>query len=109
MLEAESVVEYLAFGHTAGDRTLLRDIRKLPPGHLLRIRNGELEVQEYWDVVPPRDPPHTEAIERVFLNQLDEAVAAALISDVPVALMLSGGLDSSAVAALAVRHVDAAT
>ena len=107
VIDAESVVEYLAFGHTAGDRTLLRDIRKLPPGHLLRIRNGELDVKEYWDVLPPEDPPDSEAIERDLLHQLDEAVAAALVSDVPVALMLSGGLDSSAVAALAVRHVDA--
>jgi asparagine synthase (glutamine-hydrolysing) len=107
-LDPEAVVEYLAFGITASDRTLVERVRKLPPGHFLRLRGSVLELHEYWDVLPPPAPPRPEDEEDELLRHLEESVAAALVSDVPVSLMLSGGLDSSAVAALASRHVDPA-
>src|SRR5204863_299230 len=57
-LDPAGVVEYLAFGHTAGERTLVEGVNKLPPGHTLRVREGRAEVSEYWaplrsDQVPP--------------------------------------------------------
>jgi asparagine synthase (glutamine-hydrolysing) len=107
-LDPAGVVEYLAFGHTAGERTLVDGVQKLPPGHFMRLAGGSVDVHEYWDVLPPEPPlvPHATAGE--LFELLDQSVAAAMVSDVPVSLMLSGGLDSSAVAALAVQHVDPA-
>jgi asparagine synthase (glutamine-hydrolysing) len=106
-LDPASVVEYLAFGYVSGDRTLVKGVRKLPPGHALRLRDGRVEVFEYWDVLPTsgesdgRTPTHQQLVD-----QLETAVAFSLVSDVPVSLMLSGGLDSSTIAALAVRHAN---
>ena len=109
-LEPESVVEYLAFGHNFGDRTLLEDVRKLPPGHFLRARGGEVVVREFWDVVPADGAsPEAAEAERELLELLDDAVEAAMVSDVPVGFMLSGGVDSSTVAVLAARHADPAS
>jgi asparagine synthase (glutamine-hydrolysing) len=107
-LDVAGVVEYLAFGYNTGTRTLIEGVRKLPPGHALRLRDGRLEEIEYWDVLPQEGSPSSATLEGELLELLDEAVAAALVSDVPLSLMLSGGLDSAAVAALATRHVDPA-
>jgi asparagine synthase (glutamine-hydrolysing) len=110
-LHLPGVIEYLAFGYAAHDRTIVEDVRKLPPGHALTLRDGRVDVREYWDVLPsgaPADdaPPADGSHDAELLRLLEEAVSASLVSDVPVSLMLSGGLDSSAIAALAARHVD---
>jgi asparagine synthase (glutamine-hydrolysing) len=107
-LDVAGVVEYLAFGYNTGARTLVEGVRKLPPGHALRLRDGRLEEIEYWDVLSQEGSPLSATLDGDLLELLDEAVAASLVSDVPLSLMLSGGLDSSAVAALATRHVDPA-
>jgi asparagine synthase (glutamine-hydrolysing) len=104
-LDLAGVVEYLAFGHISGGGTLIEDVRKLEPGHALRLREGRLQETEYWDVLPPEGSAET-MLEEELLALLEECVGAALVSDVPLSLMLSGGLDSSAVAALAARKVD---
>ena len=105
-VDAGGVVEFLAFGDNPGERTLVDGVRKLLPGHFLEISGGRLRQQEYWDVIgePPRlsGEPH---LPDELLARLNVAVRASLVSDVPVALMLSGGIDSSVVAALASRHV----
>jgi asparagine synthase (glutamine-hydrolysing) len=104
-LELASVIEYLAFGYTLGERTLIEGVYKLAPGHMLRLRDGRLEEIEYWDALPPERPPDSGMLEDELAGLLEEAVAGALVSDVPLSLMLSGGLDSSAVAVLAARQV----
>lgn len=103
-VDPAGVVEYLAFGNNLGERTVVEDIRKLPPGHTIAVREGRLTLREYWDVLPgAADGPGDDAAAELGAL-LDDAVAASLVSDVPLGLMLSGGIDSSAVAALAVRH-----
>jgi len=103
-LEPFRVVEYLSFGSVSGEGTILQGIFKLPAGHLMHFRDGRVEVSEYWDALPAGTAaPDDAAIE--LAERLDKAVAGALVSDVPVSLMLSGGLDSSAIAALATRHI----
>jgi asparagine synthase (glutamine-hydrolysing) len=102
------VVEFLAFGDNPGERTLVSGVRKLLPGHFLHISDGRLSVHEYWDVVG--EIRHGDLVDDPadeLLAKLDAAVSAALVSDVPVGLMLSGGIDSSVVAALATHHVPA--
>jgi asparagine synthase (glutamine-hydrolysing) len=106
-LDPAAVVEYLAFGHNCHDRTLVEGVHTLPPGHALTVRDGQITVGEYWDLLPPEGCLEAAGSQEL-LELLDQAVAASLVSDVPLSLMLSGGLDSSAIAALAARHVDPA-
>jgi asparagine synthase (glutamine-hydrolysing) len=108
-LDPAAVVEYLSFGFVTGSRTLLQGIFKLPPAHALWVGDGTVRLSEYWDVLTASDGPSRNGRDpAVELTEiLYGAVGAALVSDVPVSLMLSGGLDSSAIAALATRHVPA--
>ena len=106
-LDPNGVVEYLAFGFVAGDGTLVQDVKKLPPGHMLRLQDGAVTLTQYWDALPPRpaERPGEADLTSSLCAHIDAAVDAALVSDVPVSLMLSGGLDSSVIAAVAARHV----
>lgn len=102
-LDPAALVEFLAFGANLGAETVVRGLRRLLPGHSLHLRDGRLEVRRWWDVLDcdPVEPPSADAAAEVLRERLGDAVSAALVSDVPVGLMLSGGLDSSTVAALA--------
>jgi asparagine synthase (glutamine-hydrolysing) len=110
-LDPAAVVEYLSFGFVAGSSTLLEGVFKLEPGHALTVAGGSIETSEYWDALPPMatEVKHdgSENVSGELVERLEAAVCASLVSDVPVSLMLSGGLDSSAIAALATRCVDA--
>jgi asparagine synthase (glutamine-hydrolysing) len=76
-------------------------IRKLPPGHSLRYRNGKLTISKYWDITPSESYGGTEAQAVDALDTLlRDAVRLQMIADVPVGVFLSGGLDSSIVTAL---------
>ncbi|MGB7585632.1 MAG: asparagine synthase (glutamine-hydrolyzing) [Terriglobales bacterium] len=99
-----ALAEYLAFGYIAGPETMFQGIRKLLPGHYLEIgETGELKISQYWTLTCA-----PEAIERPrdyyvksYRDLLEGAVAGHLMSDVPLGVFLSGGLDSSVIAALA--------
>lgn len=102
----DTLSEYLAFGYLAGPETMFRGIRKLPPGHILELDEvGKLNIEQYWDV------PIATAEEfrprgyyvQMYRDLLEEAVAMHLMSDVPLGVFLSGGLDSSTVAALTTK------
>jgi asparagine synthase (glutamine-hydrolysing) len=107
-LETGLLPEYLAFGYTSGEGTLFRNIRKLMPGHHLTLEMSgttpRLTIQRYWDVPPAaaerRDEKDWIAETRL---RLEEAVRTRLMSDVPLGIFLSGGVDSSAIAALMMR------
>jgi len=98
-LDWEALDAYLQLGYIPAPATPFRDVRKLEPGQTLHWRRGsEPRLGRYWDL--PREtrgePP---GVEARLLEWLDESVRAHLVSDVPVAAFLSGGLDSSAVVA----------
>jgi asparagine synthase (glutamine-hydrolysing) len=95
--------DYLAFLWTPDPRTLLEGIYKLPPGHLLEWQDGQCQVRRYYELPGPSGEPASklgdrEAAEALRLH-LRSAVRRQRVSDVPVGLFLSGGLDSSALAA----------
>jgi asparagine synthase (glutamine-hydrolysing) len=101
-----SLAEYLAFGYITGPETMFAGIRKLMPGHTLELSEGdEPRVERYWDLTIEVDrPPHSrEYYVTNYRERLEEAVRSHLMSDVPLGMFLSGGLDSSAVAALATK------
>jgi asparagine synthase (glutamine-hydrolysing) len=95
--------EFLAFGYLSGQETFYEDIRKLMPGHALEVgQTGELTIRPYWDLqMSEPDRSHDEAYYvRTYRDLLEQSVNSHLMSDVPLGVFLSGGLDSSAVAAL---------
>jgi asparagine synthase (glutamine-hydrolysing) len=100
----EALFHYLSFLTTPAPDTLFAGIRKLPCGTWLRIGiNGEIREQRYWDVLdyttPSGDLTESEFAERI-LDELRVAVGLRKVSDVPVGVFLSGGIDSSTNAAL---------
>lgn len=103
-LHEESLFHYLSFLTTPAPQTLFEGIKKLPGGTWLRVRaDGTMEERRYWDVWDRTSPltGHSDAeiADRV-LAQLRDAVALRKVSDVPVGVFLSGGVDSSTNAAL---------
>jgi asparagine synthase (glutamine-hydrolysing) len=105
-LNRRALPEYLAFGYIAGEETLFSGIRKLPPGHTLELtENGELTIRRYWDLSVAEDPSLRDRSYYVkrYRELLEDAVSNHLMSEVPLGVFLSGGLDSSAVAALTAK------
>ena len=100
-IEPEALDYYLSFMCIPAPLTAYRAIRKLEPGHWLRWRKGEIEVQRYWqpDFTKKIDIGEEEAGERT-VAILRDAVKVRLMSEVPLGAFLSGGIDSSAVVAL---------
>ncbi|BAP56600.1 asparagine synthase, glutamine-hydrolyzing [Thioploca ingrica] len=105
--------KYFAYGYIPAPHSLYENIYKLPAGHSLwyRINTKTLTVQKYWDFeLEPFDylPKNPEAEWGEQLRELlDQAVQRRLMSDVPLGVFLSGGIDSSAIAALASKHIPA--
>lgn len=107
-IDKQSLWDYLTFRYVPGPRSIWKNIKKLPPGHLLRFnKGGKPEIARYWecDVVSDDSNHRTEIdIETEFTTLFLDAVELRLVAaDVPVGVFLSGGLDSSAIAAAAVE------
>jgi asparagine synthase (glutamine-hydrolysing) len=107
-VDAGALPQYLEFGYVfETGRTILTGVRKLEPGRRLEIRGGRVVAEETW-FVPPVPDPHDGRGEDERLHELaalmKQVVGEHLIADVPLGLLLSGGLDSSVVAALARRQ-----
>jgi asparagine synthase (glutamine-hydrolysing) len=113
--------EVLSTRYTSGDETMFRGIRKLLPGHLLVFDGGVVKTRQYWDLPARREKgsglraqgshggsPQPSAVSPVrrFRELLEESVRLRLMSDVPLGMFLSGGIDSSAIAALMARMID---
>ena len=104
-IDPDALNAYLTFQYVPAPRTMLKGIRKLPAGHVLVWEDGETRIEQYWDVVYDDDPPPVseEAAVRQLRALLEESVELHKISDVEVAVLLSGGIDSTAVTALMSR------
>ena len=102
-LDPVSVELYLTLGMVPAPRSLLRDVWKLPPGHVLSVEDGTVSVAQYWQYPAlagrSRDADVREHASEL-LELLRESVRLRLMSDVPLGAMLSGGLDSSLIVAL---------
>jgi asparagine synthase (glutamine-hydrolysing) len=110
--------EVLSTRYTSGEATLFKGIYKLLPGHLLVFERGEVATRQYWDVprrsaeasrstcTQEREPSGERNPVDRFRELLEESVRLRLMSDVPLGMFLSGGIDSSAIAALMARMID---
>jgi asparagine synthase (glutamine-hydrolysing) len=99
------VVRYLYQSSVPGDASVIRGIRKLPPGHRLIAEDGRVRVERYWSLPEAGDPGPATLREAAaeLESRLEAAVRSHLVADVPVGGFLSGGLDSTAVTAAAAR------
>ena len=107
-----AVAEYFALGTVSGSRTLIRGVKKLAPGHTLTWKDGRTAIERYWS--PPAYEPGRVVVRDLaeaadeFWRRFVDAVDITLMSDVPLGVFLSGGLDSSLiVAAMRERGVSA--
>jgi asparagine synthase (glutamine-hydrolysing) len=96
-LDEQALVDLFCLQYLPGDRTPYRGILKLLPGRFLRVREGRLEAGTWWEVPSPREDP--ELNERRVREELPALLADAVrrqtVSDVPLGMFLSGGIDST--------------
>jgi asparagine synthase (glutamine-hydrolysing) len=99
-----SLNEYLSFEYVPAPRTILRNIYRLEPGHVLRYNVDGLQTEPYWNIRMASSesypPVHWRDYASGLFDTLKSSVERELVSDVPVGVLLSGGLDSSTIAAL---------
>jgi len=115
-VDLTGVLSYLTFGSVYEPWTIVEGIKAVPPGHVLSVENGAVSLREYWNPLraaasqPESQGPELNASDRVSgtgnatATQLSEvlrdAVLSHMVSDVPVGVFLSGGIDSSALVAM---------
>ena len=107
-IDCEALDCYLAMGFVPGDRCILQGYQKLAPSHAMTfdLREGTARVWPYWHL-PELEPTASAVDETTLLDELEmlleDAVRHQMVADVPVGVMLSGGVDSSLITAMAVR------
>ncbi|MGH9944086.1 MAG: asparagine synthase (glutamine-hydrolyzing) [Pyrinomonadaceae bacterium] len=104
-LNVEALRQYLSFDYVPAPLSIYEGIQKLPAAHALTLEHGRVEVCPYWNLSYRKlDPmPDEQAAAGQLRELLADAVRMRLVSDVPLGVLLSGGVDSSAVAAMAVK------
>jgi asparagine synthase (glutamine-hydrolysing) len=105
-LDLNSLREYLSFDYVPAPRSIYKGISKLPAAHILVVENGEVRTRRYWNLTWQKDGD-TPSMDRAAVELrelLSNAVRMRLVSDVPLGILLSGGVDSSTIAAFAVQH-----
>jgi asparagine synthase (glutamine-hydrolysing) len=104
-LDLRGFSRYLTQGYIPDPHTILAGIVKLPPGHSLTVTSGKTRLARYWDL-PFGTRAHSARNEEAWAEELWQSLCTSvrhrLVSDVPVGIFLSGGIDSSAVTAAAV-------
>ena len=107
-VDERAVTSYLAHGYVPAPATLFKGIKKLPPGHLLKASgDGSIKVERYWRAHMGADLPKSQdEIEKHLVDLLRDSVRLQLRSDVPIGLLLSGGIDSGLLVALAAEQLD---
>src|SRR5579864_2671725 len=106
-IDRAGLLNYLTYGSAYDPLTLVEGIHALPAGHSLTWKNGTMDISQYWDLVDDDASPPDVGDEQHASKQLqpilEEAVRLQLVSDVPVGVFLSGGIDSSAVVSILSR------
>jgi asparagine synthase (glutamine-hydrolysing) len=110
-LDPAALDEFFVFGYVGAPRSIVRDVRQLPPGHMIcwEAGGGEPDVREYWS--PPDQsalpsPGFEAELSVELLRLLEQSVRGRMLSDVPLGVLLSGGIDSALLAAMAARIGD---
>lgn len=100
-LNARAVPDFLANHAPSGEETLFDGVRRLPAGQALRWRDGQVEMRQYWDLHYGETLTGTDAaLVDEYRDRFTQAVRMRLMSDVPLGMFLSGGIDSAAITAV---------
>jgi asparagine synthase (glutamine-hydrolysing) len=102
-INPQALYNYVGYEFVPAPDTIFRHIHKLPPGHHLHYRNGQVEIAQYWNLQFATEVKSTAYYEEKMRYLLEDAVRQRLISDVPLGVFLSGGLDSSTLVAMMSR------
>ena len=101
------LIDFLSFGYTVGENTIYKGVFKLRPGHYIHFKNGQLFQHTYWspenylgDPLPDNEEELTDQLEELLISSFRYR----MVSDVPVGIFFSGGVDSTALVALLSRH-----
>lgn len=104
-LDLSAMNFYLMYGYVPGDMCILQDVRKLPQGHTMQFdrRNNRIKTSCYWALPEPQSGVRFDirALVHEYKSLLTDAVQRQLVADVPVGILLSGGIDSSLITAIA--------
>ncbi|WP_327035467.1 asparagine synthase (glutamine-hydrolyzing) [Micromonospora ureilytica] len=106
VVDTDGLRELLAFTKTPG-HGIYRDLREVRPGEIVRVDRSGLHARRYWSLTPREHTDDRDTTVRTVRELLDDIVQRQLIADVPLGVLLSGGLDSSAITALAARALTA--
>ncbi len=105
-IDERSVSDYLTFGYVPNPNSIFKHIKKVPPGHFLKYKDGKIELTRFWDLeFEPKRVESEQVLEEELMEVLDEAVRLRLVSDVPWGACLSGGIDSSVMVSLMAKHL----
>jgi len=106
-IDETGLADYLIFNYVPSPATMIRDVKKLPPGHILTWKNGKINIRKWFQIgnKPVAGYKGRKQAIRVFWDRFDDAVEKRLVADVPLGLFLSGGIDSTAIATSMVRRI----
>lgn len=111
-IDQVSMRQYFQLTYTPAPHTIYKNIYKLEPGHQIKIRNSNVEMKKWYSLPYSQidesviNSMNYEQSQKKLIDLLDSSVQRRLISDVPLGAFLSGGIDSSAIVALASRHTN---
>lgn len=102
----QGLANYLVFGHSVAPDTMLEDVKKLLPGHCMVVSAQATAIEPYWEIPTPNGQADKgeQAYVRELEALLEQSVKERLMSDVPLGIFLSGGIDSSLIAYYAKKH-----
>jgi asparagine synthase (glutamine-hydrolysing) len=105
-IDLKAIDEYLTFRFVPAPRTLFEQVRKLPPASILTSKASGVETRRYWSGVPTADRRDADALVDEYAAAFEQAVVRQMMSDRPMGVMLSGGIDSAAITAVMAKHSD---
>lgn len=105
-INTNALRQYLSFDYVPAPHSIYENIYKLPAAHFLSVENGEVKTRRYWNLTFHKNgnTPTFEKASEQLRELLADAVKMRLVSDVPLGILLSGGVDSSTVAAFAAQN-----
>ncbi len=104
-IDQTALFTYLQLNYTPAPLTMIEGVKKLAPGHYIRVRKGDVNISRYYTLPSPTGTINNyEQAKTELFSLLEESVKTRLVSDVPIGSFLSGGIDSSIIAGLASRH-----
>ena len=104
-LDLNNVWTYLMFRHSPSPNTVIKNVKKLLPGHYLIFKNNDIKIKKYWEVKYTENKLSYQESKQQLENQLRKSIQSHLIADVPVGIMLSGGVDSTSLVAFAAEKI----